>query len=99
MDESTCTRAELVRRAASAERGSLHPIGSAIHAHAVDCKIDTVEATESVTAAGLGLACRVDGEPVRTWSLAKTRRIIASKAGTRVVLGLDRGGLSDLCRA
>ena len=34
----------------------------------------------------------VDGEPVRTWSLAKTRRIIASKAGTRVVLGLDRGG-------
>ena len=71
VDESTCTRAELVRRAASAERGSLHPIGSAIHAHAVDCKIDTVEATESVTAAGLGLACRVDGEPVlignRAW--------------------------------
>jgi len=34
----------------------------------------------------------VDGEPVRTWSLAKTRRIIASKAGSCVNLGFDRGG-------
>ena len=70
-DEHVCTRTELVRRAASAERGSLHPIGSAIHAHAVDGGLPTVEATAFVSTAGLGLACRVDGEQVlignRAW--------------------------------
>ena len=37
----------------------------------------------------------VDGEPVRAtraWSIAKIRRIIASRANTRVSLEFDRGG-------
>ena len=71
VDSSVYTRTELVRRAASAERGSLHPIGTAIHAHALQGGLPTVEATDFVSTSGLGLACRVDGEPVlignRAW--------------------------------
>ena len=34
----------------------------------------------------------VDGESVRSWSMAKIRRVIGSKAGGQVALEIDRGG-------
>lgn len=34
----------------------------------------------------------IDGEPVRTWSMAKVRRVISNKAGARVSLEFDRDG-------
>eukprot|EP00966_Prymnesium_polylepis_P290454 6709524-Prymnesium_polylepis.1 len=52
---------QVVRLAASAERGSKHPIAVAIGRHAQAAGVPTVEPTEAATTAGLGLRCRVDG--------------------------------------
>ena len=60
-----------MRRAACAERGSEHPVGAAICAHAKAHNVATVEPSNFQSRPGGGLSCEVDGEPLlvgnRAW--------------------------------
>ena len=53
---------QMLALAASAERGSEHPIGRAITARAAELGLSTVEPTKFVAAAGEGVECVVTPE-------------------------------------
>ena len=56
--------ADLLRYAASAERGSEHPLGEAIVARAREMGLDLADATDFVALPGRGIAATVDGRRV-----------------------------------
>ncbi len=61
---SDIDESELVRLAASLEKGSEHPLGSAIVAAAKDNRFTLSKATEFQSRTGLGVSGRVDGKAV-----------------------------------
>ena len=58
------TDAELLRLAASAERGSEHPLAEAIVRHAAELGIAIVDATAFEATAGRGVRATIDGSTV-----------------------------------
>ncbi|MBI5760094.1 MAG: HAD-IC family P-type ATPase, partial [Planctomycetales bacterium] len=62
--EAGATRRALLRWAASAERGSEHPLGEAIVQQAHDDGIELADATEFAAIAGEGVSAAVDGRAV-----------------------------------
>jgi P-type Cu+ transporter len=79
---------ELLRVAASAERGSEHPLGAAIVSEASERGIELTDATAFDATAGRGVRASVDGSPV----LVGTRAFLAESGVDATELdGLDLG--------
>ncbi|MEI6235483.1 MAG: heavy metal translocating P-type ATPase [Planctomycetota bacterium] len=66
---------DVVQAAASAEKGSEHPIGAAIVRHALDTKVDVKPVTAFSAVEGLGIEAVLDGQPI----LVGSRRFLESK--------------------
>ncbi|WP_170844786.1 copper-translocating P-type ATPase [Aliiruegeria lutimaris] len=76
---------ELLRLAASLERGSEHPLAEAIVRGAEDRDVDLADAADFEAVTGMGVKGTVDGRPV---ALGNARMIEE--------LGLDAGGASEM---
>ena len=61
---------DLLRIAASAERGSEHPLGESIVSAAEDKKIDLIDATEFDAIPGYGISAKINGQKVLLGNLA-----------------------------
>ena len=72
---------ELLTLAASAEKGSEHPIGKAIVSHATARGLTLTEPTDFGASAGHGLSCRVRG-----------RRVLVGNRGWMAAHGLELAG-------
>ncbi len=59
------TPQDLLKLAASAEKGSEHPLGKAIVAHAADSGLEPLPAGEFKAAGGLGVQAKINGSLVR----------------------------------
>ena len=80
--------AEVLRLAASLERGSEHPLAEAIVRGAEERGVEMVEAAEFEAVTGKGVTGRVDGKAVALGNLALIRD-----------LGLEAGALTDKANA
>lgn len=79
---------EVLRLAASLERGSEHPLAEAIVAGAAECGVDMADAKEFEAVTGKGVTGKVDGRPVALGNLS----LLAD-------LGLDAGAPADKANA
>lgn len=70
------TQNELLRLTASAEKGSQHPLGQAIVAHAEELELDIVKADEFNSITGYGIEARLDGKMV----LVGNRKLMDERA-------------------
>jgi Cu+-exporting ATPase len=75
---------ELLRLAASAERGSEHPLGRAIVAEATKRGLSLLEPKSFKASRGLGMSATVDG-----------RQVLAGKPGWLLEMGLDLGSVEQ----
>jgi Cu+-exporting ATPase len=80
--------AEVLRLAASLERGSEHPLAEAIVRGAEERGVDMAEAEDFEAVTGKGVTGRVDGKAVALGNLALIRD-----------LGLEAGGLTEMANA
>jgi P-type Cu+ transporter len=84
LDGSFTSENEFLRLAASAERGSEHPLGRAIVAEANKRGLSLLEPKSFKASRGLGMSAIVDG-----------RQVLAGKPGWFLEMGLDLGPLGQ----
>lgn len=88
MPEQNCTEAELLRIAATLERGSEHPLAEAIVNGAQDRGLPLSNTTEFTAVTGKGVKGVVDGQQVALGNAALVED-----------MGLEPGGLADVADA
>ncbi|NTV33035.1 MAG: copper-translocating P-type ATPase [Deltaproteobacteria bacterium] len=84
LDGNLANENEFLRLAASAERGSEHPLGRAIVAEATRRGLSLLEPKSFKASRGLGMSAAVDG-----------REVLAGKPGWFMEMGLDLGPLAQ----
>jgi Cu+-exporting ATPase len=84
LDGNFANENEFLRLAASAERGSEHPLGRAIVAEATKRGLSLLEPKSFKASRGLGMSATVDG-----------REVLAGKPGWFLEMGLDLGPLDQ----
>jgi P-type Cu+ transporter len=84
LDGNFASENEFLRLAASAERGSEHPLGRAIVAEATKRGLSLLEPKSFKASRGLGMSATVDG-----------REVLAGKPGWFLEMGLDLGPLDQ----
>jgi Cu+-exporting ATPase len=84
LDGNFANENEFLRLAASAERGSEHPLGRAIVAEATRRGLSLLEPKSFKASRGLGMSAAVDG-----------REVLAGKPGWFMEMGLDLGPLAQ----
>ncbi len=84
LDGNFANENEFLRLAASAERGSEHPLGRAIVAEATRRGLSLLEPKSFKASRGLGISAAVDG-----------REVLAGKPGWFMEMGLDLGPLAQ----